>query len=61
MSILRLTASNELLDFINERLESSSQGLAVAQPDLIAANFEAGKEDDLYRLLHARLKLLRNC
>ncbi len=51
-----LTASNELLDFINERLKVYLRASGV-QPDLIAANFEAGKEDDLYRLI-MRVKAL---
>ena len=51
-----LTDSNELLDFINERLKVYLRASGV-QPDLIAANFEAGKEDDLYRLI-MRVKAL---
>ena len=51
-----LTDSNELLDFINERLKVYLRASGV-QPDLIAANFEAGKEDDLYRLM-MRVKAL---
>ena len=51
-----LTDSNELLDFINERLKVYLRASG-AQPDLIAANFEAGKEDDLYRLI-MRVKAL---
>ena len=51
-----LTDSNELLQFINERLKVHLRASGV-QPDLIAANFAAGKEDDLYRLI-LRVKAL---
>ena len=53
-----LTNSNELLDFINERLKVYLRDNGV-RPDLIAAIFAAGKEDDLCRLI-SRVKALEN-
>ena len=53
-----LTNSNELLDFINERLKVYLRTSGV-RPDLIAAIFAAGKEDDLCRLI-SRVKALEN-
>ena len=53
-----LTNSNELLDFITERLKVYLRTSGV-RPDLIAIIFAAGKEDDLCRLI-SRVKALEN-